>query len=528
MVRRRIARRRPRPIPPLMAIARDMHPLLAVQKSAQVGLTELEIDGALWAADTLHAGRGHALFLMPTQGQMDDFVQARVDPAIQQNPYLRGRLATEPPRRKGADSKRLKLFRNGGKIFFRGADSRRNLASVDADAVFLDEFDDMAEGTLELARKRVTSSSQGLIRVFSTPRYPEAGINGLFLQSDRRSYHLPCPSCGHEQPLTFFDNIDRQRQCVVCRACRTPMDVTAPGRWIAMAPGNTAIHGYHLSRLYLPWANIPEIIEASEARAPLAVQEFQNSDLGETYAPPGSGLTLDEIDRCRQEYALGAYAGQACDMGIDTGSPNYVVIREHPKRAAPGEPPAPARLWFAGAVGWEPLDRLWEQFRVRRCVIDGLPESYAAREFARRHHARTRLAYYGGPPGHERRDGRAGEPRTWQIQRTEAMEELMERFRARTAALPYDARQLGGRPKDGQGEYYRQLRAPQRTLERDAHGNGKWVWDDFGKDDHYAHAELYCLFASKDDTPGGRVRGFRTIEFPPPASQRRRSWTDPW
>ena len=514
MVHRIIAGRRPRHIPPLVDIARDLHPLVAVQKSAQVGLTELEIDGALWAANTLHAGRGHALFLMPTQGQMDDLVQARVDPAIQQNPYLRGQLATEPPRRKGADSKRLKLFRNGGKIFFCGADSKRNIASVDADVVFGDEYDQMPEGTLELMQKRVTSSSHGLIRVFSTSRYREAGINGLFLRSNRCSYLLVCQSCGHEQPLTFRDNIDRHRQCVVCRACGAPMDVTAPGRWVATAPTNTAVHGYHLSRLHLPWANIPEIVEASEARAPFAVQEFQNSDLGETYAPPGARLTLHDIDHCRQEYELGAYAGQPCVIGIDTGSPNYVVIREHPKRAAPGQPPAPARLWFAGEAGWDQLDGLWERFDVRRCVIDGQSEMHAAREFARRHLARARLAYYGGPPGHERQEGRSGEPNIWRIQRTEALDEVMERFRSRSLALPRDARNQGGRVKDGQGEYYRQLRAPQRTLERDAHGNLKSSWDDFGKDDHYAHAELYCMFADKDLAAGGSSSPHSGVRLP--------------
>ena len=512
MANRLIAGRRPQHIPALEDIARDLHPLVAVQKSAQVGLTELEIDGALWVADTLYAGRGHAVVLMPTQGQMDDFVATRVDPAIQQNPYLRGQLAHDPPRRKGADSKRLKLFRNGGAIFFRGADSQRNIASVDADAVFADEFDHMPDGSFELMQKRVTSSQQGMIRVFSTPRYPEAGINGLFLESDRRSYLLLCQACAHEQPLTFEDNVDRIRQGVVCRNCGAPLDVTAPGRWVATAPTNTAIHGYHLNRLYLPWANIPNMIAASEARGPFAVQAFQNSDLGETYAPPGAGLTLHDIDQCRQDYDLAAYAGQACVMGIDTGSPCYVVIREHARRGAPGEPLAPARLWFAGEADWEQLDGLWERFNVKGCVIDGLPEMHAAREFARRHGARVRLAYYGGPPGHERRKGRPGEPNTWQIQRTEALEEVMERFRSGVAALPHDARQLGGRVKDGQGEYVRQLRAPQRTLERDAHGNPKASWDDFGKPDHFAHAELYALFADKDFATGRRKISFRSLD----------------
>ena len=95
-------------LPALAEIARDPHPLVVIKKSAQVGLTELMVNLALWAADTGYAERGNALFLMPTQNQMDDFAQARFDRAIQDSSYLRARLQPEPPRRKGADSKRLK------------------------------------------------------------------------------------------------------------------------------------------------------------------------------------------------------------------------------------------------------------------------------------------------------------------------------------------------------------------------------------------------------------------------------------
>ena len=95
-------------LPALAAIARDDHPTVVLQKSAQVGATELLVNLALWAVDTEYAGRGNALFLMPTQNQRDDFSQARFDRAIQDSAYLRGRLQPEPPRRKGADSKRLK------------------------------------------------------------------------------------------------------------------------------------------------------------------------------------------------------------------------------------------------------------------------------------------------------------------------------------------------------------------------------------------------------------------------------------
>ena len=187
-------------LPALVAIARDPHDFVVIQKSAQVGATELLINLALWAADHALGGRGNVLFCMPNQNQMDDFAQARVDRAIQDSPSLRARLQPEPPRRKGADRKRLKRI-GPGYLYLRGSDSARQIASVDADLVVLDEFDQMREGTLDLARKRLASSRAGRLIVASTPRYPEAGINALYLHSDQRRYLIPCRHCEYEQDL---------------------------------------------------------------------------------------------------------------------------------------------------------------------------------------------------------------------------------------------------------------------------------------------------------------------------------------
>lgn len=303
MAHRRVGERSLTHLPALADIARDAHPLVVVMKSAQVGLTELAVNLALHAADTGYAGRGNVLFLMPNQNQMDDFARSRFDRAIQDSAYLRERLQPEPPRRKGADSMRLKRV-GDGYIYLRGADSQRQIASVDADLVILDEFDQMGEGVLELAEKRIASSRAGRIVVASTPRYPEAGIDALFRESDRRRYLLPCPSCGLEQALTWAANVDQERALVVCTECREPMDVGVKGRWVAEAPGNAMIRGYHLSRLYSPWADIKAMIAASQSPTPRGQQEFRNSDLGQAFVVEGGGLTLDVLDRCREEYSL--------------------------------------------------------------------------------------------------------------------------------------------------------------------------------------------------------------------------------
>ena len=321
----------PLPLPYLADVMRDPSALVVLQKSAQVGATTALVALALWAADTGYAGRGNVLFCMPTQNQMDDFAQARFDALIQNSPYLRRRLQPEPPRRKGADSKRLKHLGQGF-IFLRGADSRRQIASVDADLVILDEFDQMDPDVLVLAQKRLASSRAGRLVLASTPRLPESGIDALFRQSDQHRYVLPCPQCRDEQPLRWPDNVDVERAVVVCAVCRAPMDIRRRGRWVAQAPGNR-VRGYHLSRLSSPWLNVTQLVAASEAPTLSGQQEFMNADLGEPFTHDGGGLSLAVLDRCRTAYRLEEYAGQRCVMGVDVGRHLHVVIRELPAGA---------------------------------------------------------------------------------------------------------------------------------------------------------------------------------------------------
>jgi len=481
----------------------DDHPFVVIQKSAQVGVTEALVSLAMWAADTRYAGRGNALYLMPTASQMSDFAQGRFDRAIQDSTYLRSRLQPEPPRRKGVDSTRLKRI-GDGYVYLRGSESARQVASVDADVVILDEYDQMADGILDLAHRRVASSRRGLVRVASTPRYPETGINGLYLQSDQHEYWIPCGHCGMEQRLVFPDNIDEERMLVVCWKCWEPLDVLIPGRWIAGAPTNR-IRGYLMPRLLSPWLNVRDLVTASQDTTLAGTEQFQNSDLGEVFSPPGSSVSLADLDGARRDYTLADYAGQPTTMGVDVGSRLHVVIREWPSnearraRIAKGTL-APRRLWYAAEVStFHELDGLVDRFNVGQVVVDAQPESHAAAEFAQRHSRIAWVAQYRSTPGHER--DYSARPRRYHISRTQALERVFDAYRTGEALLPANARELGGRLQQGMGEYYREVMAQQRTLEQDANGNWQSRFIDRGRADHYAHAEVYCAMAGDIPPP---------------------------
>ena len=491
-------------IPALEDIANDRHSLIVVQKSAQIGCTQLLVHSALWATSTGYAGRGNVLFLMPTQSQMDDFAQSRVDRAIQESDYLSKIVRPEPPARRGADSRRLKFVGNGH-LYMRGSDSKRQVSSVDADIVMLDEFDQMAEGVFELALKRIASSRAGQIILTSTPRYSETGINGLYLQSDRRRYHIPCPACTLKQPLEWEANVDMESATIVCRACRQPMNTRATGAWIADKPGNSEIHGYHINRLYSPWVDIPSMIAANESPTPAGQQEFMNSDLGEVYTQPGSGLTTDDLDNCRRDYVLSDYSGQRCDMGVDVGIDFHVVIREStlvnfkkPDITGTRNSDGPRRLWFAGTVkDVAELENLIKRFNVVTCVIDALPETRVTSALARKY-PKVWVAYYSRRTGGtEKKSSSPEDPRSIHMNRAEAIDSAFQLFRDRRAELPTDSRMLGGTIRRGMGAYYRQLLAPQRTLEQDANGNWIPKWISSSPEDHFAHAEVYASQANQ-------------------------------
>ncbi len=292
-------------IPALQDVYRDTHPFLVVQKAAQVFITEYMVNTALWVCDTGQGGRGNALYVMPTQTQMDDVSQARIDKAIGESPHLRIRVFPPPPGRAGPARQRLKKV-GSGYLHCRGSESRRQLTSIDADVVLLDEYDLMADGVLEIAQKRLASSELSWLRVASTPSLPEASINGLFIQSDQHYYFLKCPGCGRAQRLQWEENVDQKRGLVVCqrRKCRKPMDLWLPGHWEPAAPGNDEIRGYHINRLYSPLANIRQMVFESQATTPAALEAFNNSVLAETFVPPGGQLTLDILDRCRRDYRI--------------------------------------------------------------------------------------------------------------------------------------------------------------------------------------------------------------------------------
>lgn len=478
-----------------------------IMKASQVFMSELMINTGLWVCDTGQGGRGNALYVMPTQGAANDFSQARIDTAINESGYLADRTGVVFEYAHGAVSRRraaarVMLKRVGrGFFYIRGGDRRRQLLTVDADALLLDEADEFKRGVIDIARQRLNSSLDPIIRVASTPKYPSSGIAPLYADTSRRRYFLPCRTCGLKQPLEFPGNLTRDGK-LVCVRCGGPISNTDHGEWVAEF-GDAEVEGFHVNRLYSPRADLVELartgydIDDHLITDPDTIQEFKNQSLGLPHAPAGGALTDDILNACCQDYEVPASAAIGpVTMGVDVGG----VLHWYIKAPAPDQDrnPGGTRLLAYGTAPnedgpdgepWPMLGHLIRQHRVRLTVVDAMPEDERSARFTQWWQGRAYRCFY-----HDETQWRYASASAWNAteyivhaQRTRAMDATFQRFHHAEEELPRDARY--------HPMLYPHLKAPVRVLATDARGRTVARYQEGLSPDHLAHAAVYAELA---------------------------------
>lgn len=498
----------------LAGIYRETAKVVVLFKASQLGASEYAVSYALHAADERLAT---VLYIFPTDTAVSDFSSARLGPAIESSAYLESIVIEggDAGGKRGADRVTLKRVRDRF-VYLRGAQVKPNgqapqLKSIDADVIILDEVDEMDPRAPAIAEKRLGHSSIAEERWISTPTYPGIGIHAKWLESDMREWHVRCHHCGERQPMTIHQVVDewdelerptRWHDYVACRKCKRPLDRTGPGEWVAQFPTRETA-GFHLTKLFSKTANLVALVRGLITTDETKRREAYNQDLGETYTPRGGQITDGILDTCQREYGRGPVAGERTVMGVDVNKTLNVVIRG-PKHPETGERP----LRFAGEIeSFEAVGYLVKQYNVERGVIDALPETRMARglqeDFAPKmskngarvpdfEHGRLWLAYYVV----QKTGSKNAEQAVWDkdkgvvnIDRTRSMDATFARFYDQENTLPGDARDIP--------DYYAHLKAPVRTVEKDASGQ-PWARYVESSPDHFAHAENYCAVASME------------------------------
>ena len=475
----------------LRAIYDDPGQHVVLSKAAQIG-------GTTWAIlRSIYACRNglNVIYYFPTKTEVLEFSKSRVGPLLAQNPFL-AKLMTD------TDTAGLKRI-GEAHLYLRGMQSTVGLKSVPADMLVFDELDETTPESKNLARERLSHSDYKRVIELSNPSLPEYGIDESYQASDQRHWTLKCSSCGAwtalekefpkklGQEVTIILPRDDGSFYRACPKCQAELDVDR-GEWVADFP-DRPIHGYRISQLFSSKVDPGEILR--EYRTTRFPDRFYNLKIGIPWADLERRLDVASVLSLCTDAPMAEKSDAACTMGIDTGRELHaVVLREDPKDCDTQH-----LVHLAVCHEFSELDALMERFKVERCVIDGLPETYATREFASRHAGEVFMNFF-----NEHQRGGANwnrEGMTVQINRTEALDASRAAIREGRVGLP--------RREPIVEEFATHMTGDAKVLKEDAETGIKRYHYVRLSENHFSMAFTYGWFAGTGTKIAGGVRSRR-------------------
>ena len=277
---------------------------------------------------------------------------------------------------------------------------------------------------------------------------PDFGIDEVYQRSDQRHWTLKCLKCGAWTALdkAFPTKLGEEVRIILprpddsgfyraCPKCSAELDLAA-GEWVADFPDRD-IHGYRISQLFSSKVDPGEIL--AEYRLTRYPDRFYNLKIGVPWS--GTDRRLDEatvLSLCTDDVMI-ERGGPNADyiMGVDTGKALHVVVLETNRNE--GEE-LPRLVALFTCREFAELDAIMERFAIKRCVIDGLPETHATRAFAERALGHVSMCFFNE---HQRGEAK------WDyrmnsviVNRTEVLDASRLAIRERQVALPRRNRAL--------------------------------------------------------------------------------------
>ncbi len=284
---------------------------------------------------TIHYNPQPLLYIQKTVDAVERFSAQRFQKSLCTTPEIAERL----PQNKSRDDSNTKLLKNfpGGIIILGGANSGASLRSMPIGVLITDEVDSFKAGIedegdpIELAKRRTSNFPRRKIFYPSTPKVKETSrIEPLYEISDQRTYHVPCPHCGHMQTIRW-GNIQYKTKdggnhelldgsvYLKCEGCAEAIqeyhktEMLENGEWIKKYPGRK-IAGFHSNSLYSPvgfysWEDAVELwLQYRRTLNTEFLRVFVNTVLGETYAE-GTAIKSDVISSRKEIYPADVPAG---------------------------------------------------------------------------------------------------------------------------------------------------------------------------------------------------------------------------
>ena len=318
---------------------------VVIMSAAQIGKTDAFILNTI--GYYMDYAPAPMLVMQPTLDMGQTFSKDRLAPMLRDTPELRDKVDTKS---RYSGNTILKKNFPGGHITIVGANSATGLASRPIKVLLADEVDryPASAGTegdpLSLAQKRQTTFWDKKTVMVSTPVIKgHSRIETEYNQSTREEWHVPCPACGHYQPLVWsgvkFDKDDLSAPVeYVCERCGVLSGEYAwkkagqRGKFVAENPIAEA-RGFHLNTLASTFCGWNEIVEKFvvareqlEQGNPEGMKVWVNTELGETWEEQGEQIEDGDLLSRRELYEAEVPDGVlVLTAGVDTQDDRFEI-----------------------------------------------------------------------------------------------------------------------------------------------------------------------------------------------------------
>ena len=287
------------------------------------------------------------LVMQPTLEMGQTFSKDRLAPMIRDTPVLSDKVDVKS---RYAGNTIMKKNFPGGHITIVGANSATGLASRPIKVLLADEVDryPSSAGTegdpLSLAQKRQTTFWDKKTVIVSTPVIKgQSRIETEFNQSTQEEWNVPCPECGHMQPLVWgnllFDKENPTKGIrYKCERCGGEFNehrwkqMSKKGHFVAAVP-ESDVRGFHINTLASSFCSWTDIIqkflvanEQLEQGNPEGMKVWINTELGETWEERGEQLEENELYSRREIYNAAVPDGVlVLTAGVDVQDDRFEV-----------------------------------------------------------------------------------------------------------------------------------------------------------------------------------------------------------
>lgn len=314
----------------------DLHPRIAIEKSAQLGITTAHAWKALMFAKR-YGSRIALQISFPAAKDAEVFSQTRFSDIVNVSPLLSRLIQVNDHVKKAQQvfQARVKMI-NGCAIYFYGRSRESQAISIDTNVVFIDERDfDKDDTKIALLEGRVghdfvfkTENTSGIIEQYSTPSMPGYGIDSVFNDSDQRFFFITCTRCNHEYINTFGPDCvhgfyergeDPYRGDIYwrCPKCKRRLDVSEVGhwdpreplivkncRWIPTKPENSVgyqgMHGYRMGKdnVAFQWVSPTKLLHLRDGKIyKKNPGKFHNQELGLPHMGSNATVNIELLER---------------------------------------------------------------------------------------------------------------------------------------------------------------------------------------------------------------------------------------